>query len=136
MFKKALIPLLALVTTSANAFQFPVELIEYVGETRVVAFVPEHDLAQAGTWAPFDSTPPLSISDALSLVKTQIASEPKLAGARLQTIDLAPIPNHDKQWHYVAKLATAHGDHHEDHFLLVLMNGQIISAMGEPDSIK
>ena len=136
MFNKMLISLLFLVTTSAQAFHFPEELIEYVDETRIVAFVPADDLAAAGIWMPFDSTPPLSMTDALSAVKSQIESEPKLAEARLQNIVLAPIPHHEQQWHYVAKLTTVNGEHSEDHYLLVLMNGKVIAAMGEPDSIK
>lgn len=127
---------LLLATGTCQAEPFPEEIIQYIDNTRVVAFIDADIITQAGTWSPLEAPPPLPLATALEAVKTAMGNDPRLHQASLKDLKLQAIPHHAGRWNYVFRLTTEYHDHREDHYLVVLMNGQVVSAVGEPDSVK
>jgi hypothetical protein len=121
---------------SARAFDFPIQVTEYVDDVRVVAYIDEQDMETETPWHPFEAAPPLSVEQALKAVAGQIASDEALAGARLAEIVLRRIPHHESYWHYMVKLKTDAPTPHHTHYYLVLMSGKVIPALKRPPSIK
>jgi hypothetical protein len=118
------------------ALGFPVEIIESVDNSRVVAFLSEADIEQAINWVPFSGGPPLAIADALKAVRQQIAADPELSGAELTEIGLRQIPHHEQHWHYLVKLQTRSGDRVIAHYFIVLLDGKVIRGLREPQAVK
>jgi len=128
--------LLLLLATNVRAYELPIEIFEYVDNAKVVAFIHESDLGDSTRWEPFAAQPPLSIKDVTTAVGSYIAVTETLKGAELEEIALRKLPRHAGQWHYMVKLKTNREDTVRYHYLVVLMNGKIIPAMREPESIK
>jgi len=128
--------LLFLLAMNARAYELPIEIFEYVDNTKVVAFIHESDLGEATRWHPFKEAPPLAVKDVATAVDSYIKVTDTLKGAILEEIVLRKMPRHEGQWHYMVKLKTEKDDVTRYHYLVVLMNGKIIPAMREPESIK
>lgn len=132
-----MLPLLfALFSGSLQAYEFPIEIIEFIDNTRVVAFVNEVDIDKALYWVPFEGSPPLAIADALKAIRGHIASDPKLADATLTGIELKQIPRHEKYWHYLVKLRSQADDRVRSSYFIVLMDGKVIPGIREPETLK
>ncbi len=129
-----LIPLslLLLSHVALAQYRFPVEIIEYMDNTRVVAFVNHDDMLQTPQWQPFHAAPPLSVEAVLKKLKTHLGNKP----VRMIELELRQFPNQQKYWHYLVKLAYKVDSKPEFHYFVVLMNGKIIAALKEPESIK
>ncbi len=136
MFKTMLPLVLLFVSGTSSAIEFPIEIIEYIDNTKVVAFVNEDDIDKSLRWSPFETPPPLSMTDALKLVQKQMAMDPELANAHLTGIELKPIPHHDGQWHYLVKLKNQVGDKPHARYFVLLMNSKVIAGMREPETVK
>ena len=132
-----LLPLLLLLF-SANAFavKFPIEITEYIDEVKVDAYINEADLNKTSKWTPFKSAPPLSVNDALASIKQHIHADANFADTTLIGVELKPVPGHTAYWHYLIKLKTVTDGKSQPHFFVVLMDGKVISAIKEPESIK
>jgi len=120
----------------AQDYQFPIEIIEYVDSTRVVAFIDESDIPDAVNWHPFEEALPLTIEGAMGAVQQYIASAMVLAEPRLEEVELRRIPHHENRWHYMVKIREQGEDNARIHYFVVLMNGKVIPAMREPESVK
>lgn len=136
MSSRMLILLLVLFSTSVHALEFPIEIIEYFDQTRVVAFISEKDIDRTLDWSPFEGDPPLTIADTLRAVREYMAGETGLAKAELTEIELKRIPQHERHWHYLVKMKTQADDKPQFHFLIVLMDGKIIPGLREPEGYK
>lgn len=128
-------PLLILCSKPVWASDFPIEIIEYVDDARIVAFVQKDELDPAYVWEPTEGAPKLTIEGALQAVNTFIAEDPAIQGAQLEEIKLEQIPNHKGYWNYLVKMQTTNHDTHHS-FFVVLMDGKVIPAIREPDSFK
>jgi hypothetical protein len=128
--------LLAITCGTARAYEFPIEVIEYIDNVRVVAFVYEKDLHAAQRWQPSDGPPPLEIGDALHVLRAYLAAEPALAGATLTAIELKSIPGLERQWHYLVRMRLPGDDRPHSGYFVVLMSGKVIQGLREPQSIK
>ena len=127
---------LVLFSVTVHASEFPIEIIEYVDQTKVVAFINEEDIDRTVAWVPFEGPPPLTIADALALVQKFIAPDAEMAGSRLTEIELRRIPHHEIHWHYVVRMKAHTRDKPRSWFFIVLMNGKIIPGLQEPQAIK
>jgi hypothetical protein len=123
-------------TASAHAYNFPIEVIEYIDQTRVVAFINEEDINKTLQWAPFQGPPPLTLADALEAVQEYIVANPELRYAVLTEIELKRIPQHERHWHYLVRMQSDGGGKPHAWFLIVLMDGKIIAGLREPEGIK
>ncbi len=85
-----------LIAASAQAFDFPIQVIEYVDDTKVVASIQEEDMNAGQPWRPFKDAPPLSVEQALEAVAGAIASDPVLADATLDEIELRRVPHQER----------------------------------------
>ncbi len=127
---------LLLPATNSYSFEFPLEIIEYVNSAKVTAFINERDIDKSVSWTPFKSAPPLTIENVTSAIQKYIAGKPEYANAKLVEIELRRIPHHEEQWHYMVKMQTNINNAPHNHYFVVLMNGKIISALVQPESIK
>lgn len=135
LLRMLLLPLV-LFSVTVHAAEFPIEIIEYVDETKVVTFINEEDIERTVGWVPFESPLPLTIADALALVQKFIAPDPEMAGSQLTEIELRRIPHHEIHWHYVVRMTAHTRDKPRSWFFIVLMNGKVIPGLAEPEGIK
>ena len=113
-----------------------VELLEYINGKKVVAFINEQDIDASADWHPFSGNPPVSFSKLTASIKEYINANADLANAELSEIELRPIPHHKEKWHYVVTLKKKVDGEIHNEYIVVLMNGKLIPAFREPDSIK
>jgi hypothetical protein len=125
-----------LFSASVHALGFPIEIIEYFDQTRVVVFLNEEDIDKTLDWSPFEGQPPLTIADTLEGVREYITGNVELADAEVMEIELKRIPHHESHWHYLVKMKTRADDTPQFHFLIVLMNGKIVQGLKEPEGYK
>jgi hypothetical protein len=129
--------LLALLfTANAQALDFPIQVIEYVDDIKVVASIDEADMQSERPWHPFTDEPPLSVAQALAAVAETIATDEAMAGARLAEIELRRVPHHESHWHYMVKLQTKAPTPHHPHYYVVLMSGKVVPALKAPPSVR
>lgn len=136
MLSRALFLLLILFSGTIQANEFPIEIIEYTGNTKIVAFFNESDIDKKLHWMPVEGAPPLTITDALVRIREHVAADPELVGATVTEIDLKQIPRHAGHWHYLVKMKGLVDSRMHAHYFIVLMNGKIIQGLREPESIK
>jgi len=136
MFRVVLAGLLLLLSNSVFAFKFPIEMIEGVNGARVVIYVNEEDIASEVHWMPFDGAPPVSMLDALAVVKDHLAKTPEIRDATLKELQLRRIPHHENDWHYMIVMQALRDGKPVLHYYAVLMNGKLIPAIREPESYK
>ncbi|MGD2075153.1 MAG: hypothetical protein PVI91_15090 [Gammaproteobacteria bacterium] len=136
MFLRSLVLPFVLSTATAHAYDFPIEVIEYIDQTRVVAFIKEEDIDKTLQWAPFQGPPPLTLADALEAVQEYMVANPELRDAVPTEIELKRIPQHEKHWHYLVRMQSGGGGKPRAWFLIVLMDGNIIAGLREPEGIK
>ncbi len=137
MTYKLFIGVLLLVSQQAFAAHFPLVIIEPFDETKIVIYVSETDIEQSPAWTPADGAPPLTIEKLIRDINRYKTRDPRLAGAIVHEIELKPIQHHEKQnrWYYLVQMKTTKNKPHR-HYLAVLMNGKILSAVKEPESYK
>lgn len=136
MFKKLMPFLFLLFCGKAMAYENPIEIIEYIDDVKVVAHINKSAINQKLKWKPFESPLPLSIVDALQAVQTYIKSHGDISDVELRGIELKRMAHDEKYWHYLVKLDYKSGEDIRPHFFVVLMDGKVISALREPESIK
>ena len=136
MFKKLMPFLLLLFCGKVVAYESPIEIIEYIDDVKVVANINKNDLNKKTQWIPFKSPPPLSVADALQAVQKYIGSHGKISDIKLRGIELKRMSHHEMYWHYLVKIIYQRGDKTQPHFFVVLMDGKVIPALQEPESIK
>jgi len=128
--------LLALLCISTQAHAFPLEIFENVAGNRVVAFIEESDIDKSIHWKPFDQAPPVTVEQATRAVFKHLGAEKDMVDTEIVEIELRPIPHHEDQWHYMVKMKMQNNDEVKYRYFIVLMNGKVIPAIREPDSIK
>lgn len=134
---KKLLPIIFLLFNSnVLAFDFPIQVTEYIDDVKIDAYINQKDIAEDTQWMAFEASPPLSIQQALAAVQDFIRADDRFTGATLISIELKRIPHHESYWHYVVKVRTKLNNEDRPHFFVVLMDGKVISAIREPDSIK
>jgi hypothetical protein len=134
---KNLLPILILLfSTQVLAIEFPIEISEYIDDVKIDAFINKEDLEKTSQWTPFESSPPLTINQALIAILNDEKSEINLNNASVIGVELKPVPHHKSYWHYLVKIKTISEEGSEPHFFIVLMDGKVISAIKEPESIK
>ncbi len=115
--------------TRAQMVEFPLELIEYIDDVKVVTFVPPSALASAPTWDPMREPVPLSLQQALDRVRGRLGAD----DYRLSSVELKPIPGHHGHWHYLVRLKARDG---RPRYFSVLLDGRLLPATHEPESYK
>ena len=131
-----LLPLLVLLfSTKLYAYEFPLDVNEYIDDVKVVAYINNSDIKPELSWQPFAGVPPLSMAAALQAIQ-EYASKADLEDLTLTGIELKPIPQYENQWHYLVKVKSEVDEVLESYYYIVLMDGKVISALKQPDSIK
>jgi hypothetical protein len=136
MSHKILTLILLLFSCNAFAVKFPIEITEYIDEVKVDAFINEADLNSTAKWTPFDAAPALSVGAALEAIKQYLHTDKHFTETSLSGIELKPVPGHDAYWHYLIKMNGIADGKSQAHFFVVLMDGKVIAALAEPESIK
>jgi len=135
MYLRFLPILVLLFSAKLFAYEFPIEITEYIDDVKVDAYISKSDIDQELIWTPFDGAPPLSIAAALQAIQGYAANT-DLADMTLTGIELKKIPRHEKHWHYLVKIKSEVDGIVESHYFIVLMDGKVIPAIKEPESIK
>ena len=135
MYPRSFLILMSLISISAYA-QFPVEIVEYIEDTKVVAFIDEAQLDESMQWQPLLEAPPLSIAGAVDAIKNHLASVEGVSEYTINEIELKVLPHHEQYWHYLVKLHASINGNSNSYFFVVLMNGKVIPAVKESGSIK
>jgi len=136
MYKKLIPLLLLLLSGKVLAYEFPIEITEYIDDVKIVAYIDKNDISKTSQWVPFEGKPPLTIDEALQAVQKFMIANAEFAETRFTGIELKRIPRHEKNWHYLVKVKYKVDDKMQPHFFVVLMDGKVISALREPESIK
>ena len=136
MLPRILSLLLLAFCVNAQASQYPIEVVEFIDNIRVAAFINEEDIDKSMTWIPFEGSPPLAIGDALGAIKARVADDPEYATMKLTEIELKQIPHHQTYWHYLVRIKTELDGKSRSHYFIVLMNGKVIQGIKEPSSVK
>jgi hypothetical protein len=101
MYHSLVALLLLLLSARAMAYDFPLEITEYIDDVKVIAYLNESEVGNEPQWTPFEGPPALSIADALDAVQRHIKSDAEFADVTLMGIELKQIPHHAKRWHYL-----------------------------------
>lgn len=136
MFIKYLPFLLLLLSSRILANEYPVEIFEYLDNTKVVAFLKGSDIDKTTQWIPLETEVPLSIDDAIKAVKNLAATENHVTHITLTSIELKQIPGHPKHWHYLVKMKLENNGEIQPQYFVVLLDGKVIPAVKEPESFK
>jgi hypothetical protein len=136
MLKKILPMLLLIFSSHVHAFEFPIEISEYIDDVKIDAYINKEDLNNTTQWTPFKSSLPLTIDQALTAILNDEKSNIDFETSRVIGVELKPVPHHESYWHYLIKIKSISEDGSEPHFFIVLMDGKVIPAIIEPDSIK
>ena len=136
MFFRLMPFLLMLVGQQVVAFEFPIQITEYLDDRKIVVFINEGDIAENRNWNPQSEAPPLSMTGALSAVRNTMAAEEGAPAAELLEIELKQIPHHPLQWHYLVKMTTRDGGEQIPSYFVVLMNAKVIPALPRPESLS
>lgn len=122
---------------TAQAVQFPTQVIEQFDDVKIVSFINESDINDSALWNPLESAPPLSVSAAIDAVKkhsSATATSPE--SFSITEIELRQIPHHKNHWHYLIKTTSDVNHVSKNSFYVALMDGTIIPAIVEPVSYK
>ncbi len=121
----------------ALAYQFPLEISEYIDDVKVDAFINPQALANQPAWKPFQQPLPLKLDQVLAAIADGMKKDPRIERARLVGVELKPLPGRPGQWHYLVKMKGQMADgSHKPLFFVVLFNGNVIAAIPEPEAIK
>jgi len=129
-YYRCLLITLLLISTNVYSYQPNIEIIEKFDDLKMIAFISVEDIKSNPEWNPDIDSPPLTVSDAIHAVKTFI----KITRP-IKEIEIRQVPKHEKQWHYLIKVAN---DSMKSKYSIyvVLMNGKVIPAIIEPQSYK
>jgi len=112
------------------AYEPKIEIIEQFDELRMIAFISKEDINANPAWSPDLGRPPLTVVGAINAVK-KFNKEPTV----IKEIEIRPVPKHEKQWHYLMKIANDKMKSKYDIYV-VLMSGKVIPAIIEPQGYK
>ena len=125
---------IAILTTSAYAFQPTVEIIEQFDNIKVVAVISEKDINNSPMWNPDIEAPPLNIKDALQSIR-KLSKQSKTTYS-VKEIEIRSIKRHPGYWHYLIKTVSNDMNMRKYDVYVVLMDGKAIPATIEPESYK
>lgn len=120
--------------SNTYAFQFPLEIIDYMDDATIIVYAKKDDINSTSSWLPGEGNIPLGINDLVSTVNNWLKTQSKMAGLKINEIELKKVKKHEKDnyWYYLVQLK----NNNDTQYLAVLMNGQILPAIKEPKSYK
>lgn len=136
MFLRLISFLLIIASQHVMAFEFPIQITEYLDDRRIIVSINESDIDEQFSWNPESGSPPLTMVDALGAVRNHIAGGRSQAVAKLMEIELKQIPHHPQQWHYLVKMMNRQGVEKIPSYFVVLMNAKVIPALLRPEPLR
>ena len=142
MYRRLLSALLILMTilvgNKALANEFPLEIIERFADARIVIYTQKNAIEESPAWSPSEGAPPLTIEILVKTIQKWSTADPNLAKSTIRKIELKPISHYENldRWYYLVQLKIESQDHAGMHYVAVLMNGKILSAIREPETYK
>lgn len=136
MLLRYLALMILLLSQHVAAFEFPIQITEYLDDKKIIAFINEGDIDEALHWEPESAPPPLSMVGAFSAVRKTIDADGKLPAAELTEIELEQIPHHPRQWHYLVKMTIRDNGESTPGYFVVLMNAKVIPALPRPEPLR
>lgn len=133
MFLRLMAILMILTSQCVLAFEFPIQITEYLDDKKIIVAINESDIDKTLSWMPESGAPPLTIVGALDAVRKKIGINGAEPVAELLEIELKQIPHHPLQWHYLVKMINRHGGEQTPVYFIVLMNAKVIPALPRPE---
>ncbi len=99
----------------------------------MVAFISTEEIENSPEWNPNLTPPPLTVAEAIQAVKNYVKTPDNLGS--VNEIEIRQVPKHEKNWHYLIKIANESMKSKYDVYV-VLMNGTVIPAIIEPQGYK
>ena len=120
--------------SQSYAFQFPLEIIDYMDDATIIVYAKKDDINNTSVWIPGEGNVPLGINELVSKVNSWLKTQPEMSALKINEIELKKVKKHEKEnyWYYLLQLK----NHNDIQYLAVLMNGQILPAIKEPKSYK
>ena len=120
--------------SNTYAFQFPLEIIDYMDDATIIVYAKKNDINKTSTWIPGEGSLPLSVDDLVSKVNIWLKTQPNMINLKINEIELKKVKKHEKEnyWYYLIQLHNKNNTQ----YIAVLMNGQILPAIKEPKSYK
>ena len=120
--------------SQSYAFQFPLEIIDYMDDATIIVYAKKDDINNTSVWIPGEGNVPLGINELVSKVNSWLKTQPEMSALKINEIELKKVKKHEKEnyWYYLLQLK----NHKDIQYLAVLMNGQILPAIKEPKSYK
>jgi hypothetical protein len=136
MLLRYLASMILLLSQHVAAFEFPIQITEYLDDKKIIVFINEGDIDEALHWEPESGPPPLSMIGAFNAVRKIIDADGNLPAAELMEIELKQIPHHPQQWHYLVKMRIRDNGERTPGYFVVLMNSKVIPALPRPDALR
>ena len=120
--------------SQSYAFQFPLEIIDYMDDATIIVYAKKDDINSTSTWIPGEGSVPLGINELVSKVNNWLKTQPEMSSLTINEIELKKVKKHEKDnyWYYLLQLK----NNDNTQYLAVLMNGQILPAIKEPKAYK
>jgi hypothetical protein len=119
--------------TNVYASESNIQILEQFDNLRVVVFIEKEDISNSPEWNPNFDAPPLTIFEAIQAIK-DFNKTSDIVGP-IKEIEIRPVPKYEKHWHYLIKIADD-SMRTKYSIYVVLMNGEVIPAIIEPQSYK
>ncbi len=121
------------ISSSAQAGQPKVEIVEQFDDLKMIAFLNADDINNSPEWNADLNAPPLGVGDAIQAVKTFVQQKQEMGAVK--EIELRQIPKDATRWHYLVKVVNEARQAKFDIFI-VLMDGKVIQGIIEPSGYK
>ena len=118
---------------------WPHEIIDAMDGQRLVLLLKDADIAASPAWRPAENAkPPMTIAEALNLLKAWMAEDQRYQGAQVHEIELKPIHEHEQEdrWYFLFQLRKREGERLKARYVAVMFNGTIVPVLAEPEPIK
>jgi hypothetical protein len=125
---------IAIFATGAHASQNKTEIVEQFDNIRVVTFIESDDITNSPVWNPDIDPLPLSVDGAIQAIRDFSKQAPNIGSVK--EIELRTIKDNPGHWHYLVKMAGKDANKQKCKVYAVLMDGKVIPAIIEPESIK
>ncbi len=116
------------------AFQFPLEIIDYMDNATIIVYAKKDEINSTSTWIPGEGNVPLNIDELVGKVSSWLKTQSKMSAFKINEIELKKVKHHEKDnyWYYLIQLK----NNSDTQYIAVLMNGRILPAIKEPRSYK
>ena len=123
---------------AAEQIEWPLEVYEIMDDKRIVVFLNPADVDAAPRWSPGEGPPPVTIDRLINQIRTSGLLESDGTTLHIQEIKLKKLELEPEvqTWYYLVRLDGDSASDRGKKYVAMLLNGTIVPALVEPQSIK